>query len=73
MSGDVDEVKYPRVVVTIPDSGPGGNSFAIMANVQRALRRAGVPQEEIEVYKKQAMSGDYDNLLNVTERWVTVN
>ncbi len=72
MSGvDVDEVRYPHVVVEIPDSGPDANAFGIMARVRKALRRAGVSQEEIDTYVNEAKAGDYDHLLNVTERWIT--
>jgi hypothetical protein len=34
------------------------------------LRRAGVPQEEIDQYFAEATSGDYDYLLQTTMRWV---
>jgi hypothetical protein len=66
----VNEVKYPRVEVTL--SGSDGNAFAVMGKVSEALRRAGVPREEIDQYKAEAMSGDYDNLLQVTMQWVEV-
>jgi hypothetical protein len=52
--------------------GKDGNAFAIMGAVQRALRKAGAPKEEINQYLKEAMSGDYDNLLRTTMDWVEV-
>jgi hypothetical protein len=52
--------------------GKDGNAFAIMGAVQRALRKAGAPKEEINQYLKDAMSGDYDNLLRTTMDWVEV-
>lgn len=64
-------VKYPEIEVQL--SGNDGNAFAIMGAVQKALRRAEVPQHEIEQYLNQSMSGDYDNLLRVAMNWVNVN
>lgn len=52
--------------------GQDGNAFAVMGAVQRALRKAGAPKEEINQYLKDAMSGDYDNLLRTTMDWVEV-
>jgi len=52
--------------------GQDGNAFAIMGSVQRALRKAGASKEEINQYLKEAMSGDYDNLLRTTMDWVEV-
>jgi hypothetical protein len=64
------EVKYPDIEVqlTVED----GNAFYILGKVQRALRRAGVPKEEIDAYMAEATSGDYDHLLATTMRWVEV-
>jgi hypothetical protein len=50
--------------------GSDGNAFAIMGKVQKALRQAGYPKEEIDRYLAEATSGDYDNLLQVTMEWV---
>ena len=52
--------------------GKDGNAFAVMGAVQRALRKAGASKEEINQYLKDAMSGDYDNLLRTTMDWVEV-
>lgn len=65
------EVKYPDVHVQL--TGEDGNAFAIIGRVQSALRRAGVPAEEIEKYREESMSGDYDNLLQTAMRWVDVS
>lgn len=45
-----------------------GNCFAIMGAVRQALRRAR-RGDEFKDYKKQATSGDYDNLVRVTMAW----
>lgn len=63
--------KYPNIDVELV--GHDGNAFAIMGKVSKALRRAGVSQEEIKQYTDEATSGDYDNLLRVTMNWVNVS
>ncbi len=63
-------MKYPEVHVQL--TGEDGNAFAIMGAVSKALKRAGVPAEEISKYKGESMSGDYDNLLQTAMRWVDV-
>jgi hypothetical protein len=65
------DVKYPDVHVKL--AGEDGNAFAILGRVQRELQRAGVPVEERNAYYNEATSGDYDNLLAVTCRWVDVS
>ena len=63
-----DEVLYPQVKVRLV--GEDGNAFAIMARVTRAMKKAGLSQEVCDEYMAEAMSGDYDNLLYITTRWV---
>jgi len=63
--------KY-KVTVGIDFDGPDGNAFAIMAKVKRALQNAGASKEEITQYTMDSMSGDYDNLVATTRKWVTV-
>jgi hypothetical protein len=63
-------VKYPHVIVQL--RGKDGNAFSIMAVVVRALRRAGVPKEEIDTFTKEATSGDYDHLLRTVMKTVEV-
>lgn len=63
-------IKYPEIEVQL--TGNDGNAYAIMGAVQKALRRAEVPQHEIEQYLNQSMSGDYNNLLRVAMNWVSV-
>lgn len=63
--------KYPNVTVQL--SGEDGNAFSIMGAVRRALRRAGVSDDEVKQYMDESMSGDYDNLLRTAMRWVDVS
>lgn len=57
---------------TVKLVGEDGNAFAITGRVRSALRRAGYTAEEIKQYTEEATSGDYDNLLRVTTKWVNV-
>ena len=67
----MSEVRYPNIKVRL--TGRDGNAFAIMGAVSLALRKASVTKEEIAEYRKESMSGDYDNLLRVADRWVVVS
>ena len=67
----MSEIKYPDVKVKLV--GNDGNAFAIMGAVQKALRKAGVPQSELDEYFKESTSGDYDHLLQTAMRWVSVS
>lgn len=66
----MSDPKHPSVRVRL--TGQDGNAFAILARVSNAMRKAGVTREEISEYRKQATSGDYNNLLQVTMQWVEV-
>ena len=63
--------KYPEIEVQL--TGQDGNAFAVMGAVSNALRKGGVPKDEINEYTTQSMSGDYDNLLRTAMNWVTVS
>lgn len=71
MSDDIMQVRHPEITVEL--TGKDSNAFNIMGLVNRALRKAGVPQEERDEFQAEAMSGDYDNLLVTCMRWVTVD
>lgn len=64
------EVKYPEIEVQL--TGRDGNAFAIIAAVTAALKRAGISESEIDGVSQDMMSGDYDHLLQVAMRTVTV-
>lgn len=64
------EVKYPEVEVELV--GGDGNAFVLMGKVSGALRRAGVPKEEVDEFMAEATSGDYDHLIQTCMRWVEV-
>lgn len=63
--------KYPDIKVQL--TGQDGNAFAIIGSVQRALRRAHIPAEEVEQFRNEAMSGDYSNVIVTAMLWVDVS
>ena len=65
-------MKEPDIKPEVELIGKGGNAFAIMATVMRALRKAGADVEYVDKYQNEAMSGDYDHLLQVTMKYVEV-
>ena len=64
------DTRYPDIEVQL--TGRDGNAFAIMGAVKGALRKAGVPQHEIDQYIEESMSGDYNHLLVTAMEWVEV-
>lgn len=63
-------IKYPEVNVQLV--GNDGNAFAILGACKNAARKAGVEKAEIDLYLSEAMSGDYDHLLQVSMDWFNV-
>ena len=64
-----EEPNQPRYPVQL--SGEDGNAVAILGRTTRALRSAGLAQDEIDQYYAEATSGDYDHLLQTTMAWVS--
>jgi hypothetical protein len=62
--------RYPDIRVRLV--GEDGNAFAILGRVMRAMRRAGLPPEEVVAFREEAATGDYDDLLAAVMRWVDV-
>lgn len=62
--------KYPEITVELV--GNDGNAFSVLGNVSKAMRRAGLDKSEIDIFMNEAMSGDYDHLLQTVMNWVTV-
>lgn len=60
--------RYPEIEVKLV--GEDGNAFAIVGRVTNALKKNGVPADEIKKFTDEAFSGPYDNLLQAVMRWV---
>lgn len=50
--------------------GEEGNAFSILSRVVEAMKKANWSKEEISQYQKEAIVGDYYNLLRVTMKYV---
>jgi hypothetical protein len=59
--------KYLDIEVQL--SGEDGNAFAILARCARAGREAGLERDELDKFRKEATSADYDHLLQTALRW----
>jgi hypothetical protein len=67
----MSEVKYPEVEVQL--TGTDGNAFAIIGNVSRALKRAGL-RDAAAAFSAEAMQCDsYDALLVLAMQTVEVS
>lgn len=51
--------------------GVDGNAYAIMAHVERLLKRAGASETYREAYLEDAKAGDYDWLLSTSIAYLT--
>jgi len=51
--------------------GMDGNAFSILGRFSEAARKQGWPEEEIVRVRKEAMRGDYENLLAVISDNIT--
>lgn len=50
--------------------GTDGNAFSILSKVGRALRQAKWTNEQIKAFTAEALSGDYDHLLQTCCKYV---
>ena len=62
----------PKEKPTIKLIDTEDNAFSILGRVREALLKAGADKEYVDKYLKEAMFGDYDNLLCVTMDYVNV-
>lgn len=64
------KVKFPDVHVQL--TGLDGNAMVLMAAVAEGLRRGGHGSTVCD-FMDEAMSGDYDNVIQTAMRWVKVS
>jgi hypothetical protein len=62
----------PKYDIPVELTGLDGNAFAILGRIRTAMKKAGVPQQEINEFFEEAMSEDYDHLLRTAAKWVNV-
>ena len=62
----------PKTDVEVALVGADGNAFAIIGTVSKALRRAGYADLATD-FAREAMSGDYDHVLQTCMDYVHVS
>ncbi|SDB22443.1 hypothetical protein [Belnapia rosea] len=60
--------KYAKVALKISETD--NSAFGVVNAARKALQKAGAPPAEIETFSKEALSGDYNHVLNTTAHWV---
>ena len=66
----MQSIRYPAIQVKL--IGRDSNALAVVAAVSRALEQAGVRHEEIANFYDEALSGDYNRVLQTALRWITI-
>ncbi len=54
-------IKFPEITVELSEMD--GNALSIIGRTTKAMRRGGVDKGAIDAFRTEAMSGDYDHLL----------
>jgi hypothetical protein len=62
----------PKYDISVQLIGENGNAFNIIGKVRKEMKRNGVPNNEIDLFINEAMSGDYNNLLRTCMKYVNV-
>ena len=62
--------KYPEITVELV--GKDGHAFNVLGICRRAMKRARLPESEIEAFTAEATSGNYDHLLATCCEWFNV-
>jgi hypothetical protein len=63
-------VRHPEIRVSVVPEAR--SDFRIVDHVTKALRKAGVPQEEIDQFCDEAVAAAEKELLRICGEWVTV-
>tara|TARA_R110000824_G_scaffold140835_2_gene307074 strand:- start:287 stop:496 length:210 start_codon:yes stop_codon:yes gene_type:complete len=66
----MNKTQIPHFDVDVQLTDNDGNALAIMRAVVRGLKKAGATPVDVDNFRKEAMSGDYNNLLATAQRWV---
>ena len=62
--------KYLDIIIQL--IGLDGNAFSILGRCRTAMKRARLPESEINEFTKEATSGDYNHLLATCVEWFNV-
>lgn len=65
-----DQPKHPEINIQLV--GQDGNAYSILGRCTDALRRNGL-RDQVEAFRKEATSGDYDNVLRTVMAWFSVD
>lgn len=63
---------YPDIIVPVND-GPNGNAWMIAANLKRGLEDHNISADEISEIIKEALSHDYDHVLQTVGKYATLD
>ena len=55
--------------IVVDLTGPDGNAFALMGLATRLAKQLGIDSHTINVIKTKMMSGDYEHLLKVFDKY----
>lgn len=61
---------YPEIEVEL--TGTDSHPFSIIFEVTKALKAAKVPLAKCTEFREEALSGDYNHVIQTAMRWVTV-
>jgi hypothetical protein len=63
--------RYPLTDIKCRLVGTDGNAFALIGRVRESLRRGG-RSDLVEQFTREAMSGNYDNVIATCPKYVEV-
>ena len=62
--------KYPEITVQLV--GQDSNAYNLLGICRRAMKRARLPESEIEAFTQEVTSSDYNHLLITCTEWFNV-
>jgi hypothetical protein len=65
---NLSNLPKPKVKLT----GSDGNAFMVIGATSKALRKAGWTSDQVDAFRKEAMSGDYNNVLCTCMKYADV-
>lgn len=68
----METVERPKPV-KVKLIGKDGNAFALLAECNRAAKKAEWSNKQIDAFMDEAMSGDYNHLLATCMKWFDVH